>query len=48
MYSSRTGLVLGFYGCDEAVAQKVLTGKEFLKKSVNKYDWLGHGIIFDF
>jgi hypothetical protein len=46
MYSTRPGLVLGFHGCDESVALKVLTGKEFLKRSANKYDWLGHGFYF--
>jgi hypothetical protein len=46
MYSTRSGLVLGFHGCDESVALKVLTGKEPLKKSTNNYDWLGHGIYF--
>ena len=46
MYSTRPGLVLGFHGCDESVAQKVLTGKEFLKRSVNNYVWLGHGFYF--
>jgi hypothetical protein len=25
---------------------KVLKGEEFLKSSVNRYDWLGHGIYF--
>jgi hypothetical protein len=46
MYSTRPGLVLGFHGCDESVAMKVLTGEQFLKRSVNNYDWLGHGIYF--
>ena len=46
MYSTRPGLVLGFHGCDESVAMKVLKGEEPLKKSVNNYDWLGHGIYF--
>ena len=46
MYSTRPGLVLGFHGCDESVALKVLTGEEFLKRSANKYDWLGHGFYF--
>ena len=44
MYSTRPGLVLGFHGCDESILLKVLTGKELLKRSVNNYDWLGHGI----
>jgi hypothetical protein len=46
MYSTRPGLVLGFHGCDEQVARKVLTGEELLKSSANNYDWLGHGIYF--
>jgi hypothetical protein len=46
MYSTRSGLVLGFHGCDESIAQDVLSGKAFLKKSVNDYDWLGNGIYF--
>lgn len=46
MYSTRTGLVLGFHGCDESVAMKVLTGETTMKRSVNNYDWLGHGSYF--
>ena len=46
-YSKRHGLVLGFHGCDESVAQDVLTVKnKHLDKSENTYDWLGHGIYF--
>ena len=46
MYSSRSGLVLGFHGCDETVASDVLNGKTSLRKSVNSYDWLGNGSYF--
>ena len=46
MYSTRTGLVLGFHGCDASIATEVLNGKSFLKKSENTYDWLGHGVYF--
>jgi hypothetical protein len=46
MYSTRSGLILGFHGCDESVAQAVLNGRSFLKTSSNSYDWLGHGIYF--
>jgi hypothetical protein len=46
MYSTRSGLILGFHGCDESVAMKVLTGEVRLKFSVNSYDWLGHGAYF--
>ena len=46
MYSTRSGLVLGFHGCDESVVQAVLNGHLFLKTSTNSYDWLGHGIYF--
>jgi hypothetical protein len=46
MYTTRAGLVLGFHGCDKSVVEKVVSGKEHLKKSENAYDWLGHGIYF--
>ncbi len=46
MYTSRTGLVLGFHGTDESIVQDVLNGKRDLKTQNNVYDWLGHGIDF--
>lgn len=46
MYTTRPGLVLGFHGCDKSVVEKVLIGKETLRKSDNVYDWLGHGVYF--
>jgi hypothetical protein len=46
MYSTRTGLILGFHGCDQSILQDILTGKKTLKPSTNEYDWLGHGIYF--
>jgi len=46
MYSTRSGLILGFHGCDKAIVDDVLTGQTSLKASTNKYDWLGHGIYF--
>jgi hypothetical protein len=46
MYTTRAGLVLGFHGCDHSVVEKVILGKEPLKKSENVHDWLGHGIYF--
>jgi hypothetical protein len=46
MGNIRPGLVLGFHGCDETVANKILLGKDDLRESVNRYDWLGHGIYF--
>ena len=46
MYSSLPGFILGFHGCDEHVAEKVLSGHERLLHSINDYDWLGHGIYF--
>ena len=45
MYSKRTGLVLGFHGCDRSVRDKVIrTQNGRLKPSVNKYDWLGNDL----
>ena len=46
MYSAAPGYVLGFHGCDESVAELVLSGDASLKKSENAYDWLGGGIYF--
>jgi hypothetical protein len=46
MYSSRSGLVLGFHGCDEKIAEDILSGKRQLNPSNNSYDWLGHGMYF--
>lgn len=45
MHRLSGGLILGFHGCDEATAERVLSGKPFLK-SRNDYDWLGEGVYF--
>ena len=41
-----TGLVLGFHGCDEKVAERILAGKEHVSISENNHDWLGTGAYF--
>lgn len=46
LYSTLSGLVLGFHGCDKEVGERVLAGASQLRKSENEYDWLGHGIYF--
>ena len=46
MYEILPSFVLGFHGCDEAVAEQVFAGTTDLKVSTNDYDWLGHGIYF--
>ncbi|MCG8696422.1 MAG: hypothetical protein MI922_00090 [Bacteroidales bacterium] len=46
MYSKRPNIILGFHGCDQVVRDKVITGKDLLRKSSNDYDWLGNGIYF--
>lgn len=46
LYSTHPSLVLGFHGCDEDIAEKVISGKAKLEKSTNNYDWLGHGTYF--
>ncbi len=38
--------VIGYHGCDEEVAEFVLSGEGKLKVSENDYDWLGSGIYF--
>lgn len=46
MYSTRSGLILGFHGCDQSIVSEVINHKTLLKKSENAYDWLGPGIYF--
>jgi len=46
MYSTRPGYIIGFHGCDEIVRDNVISGKDDLNHSENKYDWLGNGIYF--
>lgn len=38
--------VIGFHGCDRAVAEDVLAGNSHLTASENAYDWLGSGVYF--
>ncbi len=45
MHRLTTSFILGYYGCDAAVAKKLIDGEPF-KKSENDYDWLGPGIYF--
>jgi hypothetical protein len=42
---SGSGLILGYHGCDAAVAESLLAGEPF-KVSRNPYDWLGDGAYF--
>lgn len=46
MYSTRSGLILAFHGCDKFVRDKVVSGQENLLPSENNYDWLGNGFYF--
>lgn len=45
MHGVSGGLVLGFHGCAESTARRLLAGKPF-RPSRNDYDWLGQGIYF--
>lgn len=45
--SKSSNFVLGFHGCDESVAEKLLcTNYPDFKPSENDYDWLGSGMYF--
>ncbi|PXY39566.1 hypothetical protein DMB65_17250 [Flavobacterium cheongpyeongense] len=46
MYTTKSGLILGFHGCDENIAIDILLQKIKFKPSENKYDWLGKGMYF--
>ena len=39
-------VVVGFHGCDQATADRVLVTGEPMKPSSNRWDWLGEGIYF--
>jgi hypothetical protein len=39
-------LVLGYHGCDLAVARGIITGRKEQLRSTNEYDWLGSGFYF--
>ena len=41
-----TSFVLGYHGCDAAIARKAVLGEIELLKSERDYDWLGPGIYF--
>jgi hypothetical protein len=46
MYSNLPNFVLGFHGCDKAVAERILLHEDKMRSSDNDYDWLGPGIYF--
>ena len=46
LYNHNHKLVLGFHGCDELVAQELLSANPTFKQSKNDYDWLGNGMYF--
>ena len=43
MYSTRSNLLIGYHGCDESVAEQLLTKPKNVKISEKPFDWLGHG-----
>lgn len=43
---SLPSFVLGYHGCDQAVADRVIGGWAHLRPSRNDYDWLGEGVYF--
>ena len=45
MHKLATTFVLGYHGCDQSVADKILSGEDF-QPSGNAYDWLGPGVYF--
>ena len=47
LYNKTSPYIIGFHGCDEAVAKELLsTGNPTFKMSTNEYDWLGSGMYF--
>ena len=47
LYNKNSSYVIGFYGCDESVAEELLSSNSpSFKMSTNEYDWLGSGMYF--
>lgn len=46
MPSIHHNIVLGYHGCEKALAKALILGEKQLEASTNKYDWLGSGIYF--
>ena len=46
MYRRRSGLLIGFHGCDKSVRDAIVNSQTMLHVSKNDYDWLGHGMYF--
>ncbi|BCG58515.1 hypothetical protein [Paenibacillus sp. URB8-2] len=46
MYSNLPNFILGFHGCDNTVAERILLHNDQMRPSDNDYDWLGPGIYF--
>ena len=38
--------VIGYHGCDQSVVDSIINRNGHLKRSENRYDWLGKGIYF--
>lgn len=47
LYEKTTPYIIGFHGCDQSVADILLSlDQPTFKKSTNNYDWLGNGMYF--
>lgn len=46
MYTVRPNLILGFHGCDQETADKLINFPTRVQKSEKPHDWLGHGMYF--
>ena len=43
MYKNRPNLMIGFHGCDLSIRNELVLNPNKVKKSQEKFDWLGHG-----
>lgn len=43
MYRKRPNLTIGFHGCDLSVRNNLVSNPDKVKKSQEKFDWLGNG-----
>jgi hypothetical protein len=46
IHSTRTGLIIGYHGCDQTVKDDILRNGQRMNPSTKSYDWLGNGCYF--
>lgn len=46
MYSKKSGIIIGFHGCEKEIRDRIVNHEIPMNKSEKSYDWLGNGMYF--